>query len=348
MEPTSVWKIENIDKIWITQDGDEISLLLKNRDDLTKITLIGDAIKNHNDQFITTLKVDMEENAKIMCEKDQEIRGLKEKIKQLERDNEFDKETADYWSNEYNTLSEKFAKLQEENEKLIFEKVMLKDENEKIKKELALEKAANEAQHKFVREYAGKQTEVPFNYAIDDTKEVSYAIVDRKENTEVRSKILKYIEMNNKLRDENEELKYQLSDIQATKEAVEQKLNTREGILEQAKKCVCGQREQDYGTPESNFQLIADLWNDYLGITSYVLELEEYLMDLKDKGVDIEINVPEHKAISPEDVAMMMALLKIARIRNGGGSGDSFVDLAGYAACGGEIWHGGKTQISKG
>lgn len=90
---------------------------------------------------------------------------------------------------------------------------------------------------------------------------------------------------------------------------------TRSEILDTAKKCVCGQREQDYGTPESNFQLIADLWNDYL-----FPSLNE------NKNV-----------ISPKDVAMMMALLKIARIRNGGGTGDSFVDLAGYAACGGEI-----------
>ena len=33
---------------------------------------------------------------------------------------------------------------------------------------------------------------------------------------------------------------------------------------------------------------------------------------------------------------MMMALLKIARIASGNNP-DSFVDLAGYAACGGEI-----------
>lgn len=83
---------------------------------------------------------------------------------------------------------------------------------------------------------------------------------------------------------------------------------TRAEILDAAKKCVCGQREQDYGTPESNFQLIANLWRMYLGVD-----------------------------ISATDVAMMMALLKIARIKNGGGTGDSFVDLAGYAACGGEI-----------
>lgn len=87
---------------------------------------------------------------------------------------------------------------------------------------------------------------------------------------------------------------------------------TRSDILDKAKKCVCGQREQDYGSPESNFQIIADLWNGYLGCLDYPI-------------------------ITPVDVSMMMALLKIARIKNGGGTGDSFVDLAGYAACGGEL-----------
>lgn len=89
----------------------------------------------------------------------------------------------------------------------------------------------------------------------------------------------------------------------------------RAEILDAAKKCVCGQREQDYGTPESNFQLIANLWNAYLGY---------------DGDMDGD-------SISAVDVAMMMSLMKIARIKNGGGTGDSFVDLAGYAACGGEI-----------
>lgn len=100
---------------------------------------------------------------------------------------------------------------------------------------------------------------------------------------------------------------------------------TRKDILESAIECVCGQREQDYGSPESNFQLIADLWNDYLGFEDIFKKNED------DDGF--------HRVgyISPTDVAMMMALLKIARIKNGGGTGDSFVDLAGYAACGGEL-----------
>ena len=56
----------------------------------------------------------------------------------------------------------------------------------------------------------------------------------------------------------------------------------------------------------------------------------------------------EKAVVDEVDVAMMMSLMKIARIKNGGGSGDSFVDLAGYAACGGEIWYGRKEQIPKG
>jgi len=83
----------------------------------------------------------------------------------------------------------------------------------------------------------------------------------------------------------------------------------RPEILDTAKKCVCGQREQDYGNPENNFARIAALWNAYLG----------------------------HDEVSPVDVAMMLALLKVARIKTGTGTEDSFVDLAGYAACAGEI-----------
>ena len=82
----------------------------------------------------------------------------------------------------------------------------------------------------------------------------------------------------------------------------------RTEILEAAKRCVCGDREQDYGSPESNFKRIANLWSAYL----------------------------KH-SIRPKDVAAMLALLKIARIASGHAKEDNWVDLAGYAACGGEI-----------
>ena len=91
----------------------------------------------------------------------------------------------------------------------------------------------------------------------------------------------------------------------------------RPEILEQARKCVCGDREQDYGSPEDSFQLIADLWTPYLK------------RKCVSEGADVTIN--------PEDVAVLLALLKVARIGTGRGKSDNWVDLAGYAACGGEL-----------
>ena len=91
----------------------------------------------------------------------------------------------------------------------------------------------------------------------------------------------------------------------------------REEILAQAKTCVCGDREQDYGSPEKNFQTIASLWTVYLASNKLIA------------------------AIEPKDVAAMLALLKIARIASGNAKADNWVDLAGYAACGGEIEMGG-------
>lgn len=90
---------------------------------------------------------------------------------------------------------------------------------------------------------------------------------------------------------------------------------TRADILHAAEKCVCGQREQDYGTPEDNFKAIAELW-------------EAYLNKACTRGVNV--------CVEAKDVAVMMALLKIARIAAGGGKADSWIDLAGYAACGAE------------
>ena len=91
----------------------------------------------------------------------------------------------------------------------------------------------------------------------------------------------------------------------------------RSDILDKAKACVCGDREQDYGKPENSFSTIAGLWNAYL---------ERALFRAADPC-----------RITAKDVAVMMALLKIARIAAGHAKADNWVDLAGYAACGGEI-----------
>ena len=90
---------------------------------------------------------------------------------------------------------------------------------------------------------------------------------------------------------------------------------TRADILHAAEKCVCGQRETDYGTPEDNFKTISELW-------------ESYLNKACTRGVNVRVEA--------KDVAAMMALLKIARIAAGNEKADSWIDLAGYAACGAE------------
>ena len=87
---------------------------------------------------------------------------------------------------------------------------------------------------------------------------------------------------------------------------------TREEVLNKALSCVSGDREQDYGSPEKNFGTIALLWSVYLQRLG-----RGYLED--------------------KDVAAMLALLKIARIASGHSKLDNWIDLAGYAACGGEI-----------
>ena len=75
-------------------------------------------------------------------------------------------------------------------------------------------------------------------------------------------------------------------------------------------------REAQYGSPEDNFQVIADLWNAYL-----------YAIDKDGEGI----------VVTAEDVGIMMSLLKIGRIATGQKKDDNYADLAGYAACAGEI-----------
>lgn len=84
---------------------------------------------------------------------------------------------------------------------------------------------------------------------------------------------------------------------------------TRKELLQKAEKCVNGDRDLKYGKPEDNFATIARYWTEYLGI-----------------------NV---KAV---DVAVMMCLFKMSRLQSSKFADlDSWVDLAGYAACGAEI-----------
>ena len=82
------------------------------------------------------------------------------------------------------------------------------------------------------------------------------------------------------------------------------------GILAEAEALVNGQRQADYGDKLQNFSQIAMLWQGYLA--------------MKLRPVC---------AITPEDVSMMMILVKMARLAKSPDHGDSLVDIAGYARC---------------
>lgn len=91
----------------------------------------------------------------------------------------------------------------------------------------------------------------------------------------------------------------------------------RGDILDKARACVCQDRNRAYGEPEDGFRLIAALWEPVI---------QESCVS---PGADV--------SVTPDTVAVLMALLKIARAAQNPEHLDNWVDLAGYAACGGEI-----------
>jgi hypothetical protein len=82
----------------------------------------------------------------------------------------------------------------------------------------------------------------------------------------------------------------------------------RAEILDTAKEYITKDRQEAHGDAESNFKHISEYWSVYLGVT-----------------------------VNPHDVAVMMTLLKIARIDSNPGNADNWIDACGYMACGGEI-----------
>jgi hypothetical protein len=94
-------------------------------------------------------------------------------------------------------------------------------------------------------------------------------------------------------------------------------------ILEEAI-AVVGGRGKSYGRPEDNFGRIAALWTVHLR--------NRY----DEPGSEIA-PLSKLPLLDAQDVAMMMTLMKLARLQNDPTHHDSWVDLAGYAACGGEL-----------
>jgi hypothetical protein len=82
----------------------------------------------------------------------------------------------------------------------------------------------------------------------------------------------------------------------------------RSHVLQTAERLVNNERNTQYDEPSADFARTAGMWTAYLGIP-----------------------------VAMHDVAMCMAMLKIARIRFAPGHLDNYFDLAGYAACGADV-----------
>lgn len=83
--------------------------------------------------------------------------------------------------------------------------------------------------------------------------------------------------------------------------------SVRRDVLRMAEHIVTKDRNIQYGDPEDEFANISLMWTAIFGVT-----------------------------VRPDQVALAMACLKIARANHNPTYPDSWIDLAGYAACGAE------------
>ena len=86
----------------------------------------------------------------------------------------------------------------------------------------------------------------------------------------------------------------------------------RAEFLDDVRQLVCSDRNITHGDAEDNFRVIAQLWNVYIH---------------NSKGEEL----------NNKDVAIMMCLFKVSRLMSNVENIDNWLDLAGYAACGGGI-----------
>ena len=79
-------------------------------------------------------------------------------------------------------------------------------------------------------------------------------------------------------------------------------------VLDEAKRLITGDRNQAYDEPIVDFTRTAAMWSAYTG---------------------------HH--FDPHDVAVLMILVKVSRLASSPDRMDHWVDIAGYAGCGGEV-----------
>ena len=89
----------------------------------------------------------------------------------------------------------------------------------------------------------------------------------------------------------------------------------REVVLDTAARAVNGSRNEDYGEPYNDFCRVAQMWSAAF----------------------------DH-FFTPEDVAKALILLKVGRLCESPNHFDSWVDIAGYSACGWDAYQDGMDE----
>ena len=84
--------------------------------------------------------------------------------------------------------------------------------------------------------------------------------------------------------------------------------STRSTVLRTAEDYITKDRAEEHGDMADNFATIADYWSTHLGV-----------------------------GVTGSDVAVMMSLLKVARIKSNARNMDNWIDGCGYLACGAEL-----------
>src|ERR1700678_1741999 len=106
--------------------------------------------------------------------------------------------------------------------------------------------------------------------------------------------------------------------------AIDPSAARKRACLEAAIAACCGDRAFNYGAPENNFRRIGDLWNAWWNV----------------RVPSTDDTAP----FGPVDIAVMNILLKVARLANTPSHNDSWIDIAGYAACGADITRSGEQK----
>jgi hypothetical protein len=99
---------------------------------------------------------------------------------------------------------------------------------------------------------------------------------------------------------------------------VDDPLRSASALAAKASELVGGDREHQHGAKQRNFENIATLWQAWLDILA------------------TKQSKPS-TTLSPHDIGIMMVLMKAARTQTGQTNLDDYIDMAGYAACAGEI-----------